>query len=791
MCAQFHWYLNKTGLRGLTGPKGDQGFSPIVEVAEDTLESYKLRITTEDDEIETPNLKGSLSIQDQGGTYVRYDRDSGELTANEADRATTNSYGVVRLSTYQDMKNPELQDNVAAQPLDVIQAIEERVVIETTDRIQEEGNLHSRINDERSARISADASIRESISTLSGSLQNTNSRVQNLTTDLATEKQVRLAADTQQQAQIDAERQEREIQDASLQNQLGTKLTADNIKAGDNVTITKDGNNVTINSTGGGVVPENIMTLDTDQDVTGDKTFMPNTLKISDGEYSINLANYNSNIFYTDPEKRSYFTGAVEMGANVTARGSFWRTMPFIDPETMEVTWVANEVLYDDSIDNQTIKLVDGKLHADFSEIGDEVNTLAGRMNTVENELGDLTERVDDLSLFKFPNATIIGEPTINNGQITDFSPTNYLQFPFEFETKGRTWSLNGSFHTGNNVTTQQNIIDSLASIALAVRNGRLVMALSTNGTTFDLGEHISMSDIEPNTTYFFRITFSGVAYTLSLSTDKIDYMPEAIVESSTPIASKPMTISSAGHPFSSIINLNDWDLTVANTLVWQGMDDVGIASRMDVNASNVTESGKENIREIAGVGDIGEALDLLNGGDSTLLSTKADVSFSNINDNAKQVIRDVAGGGSGGGVDTELSNTSENAVQNKVIKEALDLKADKSELDGQWVLTSIQLHTAVEMGTYTYDLSSYLPDDNSIYELIIIASGNSANSSLLSIESDIMTPSLRAVWCAANARNKTNIFTFLATKQIKLEISGTDFSSTCGLNIRGYRRVG
>ncbi len=229
-----------------------------------------------------------------------------------------------------------------------------------------------------------------------------------------------------------------------------------------------------------------------------------------------------------------------------------------------------------------------------------EVNEEGKLQTTVD--INELQSKVEDLQLYKFPNATIEGDPTINNGQISNFSTTNYLRFPFEFKTEGRTWLLNGSFDTDSDVTTQQNIIDSLASVALAVRSGRLVLALSTNGTSFDLGEHLSMSDIEPNTKYYYRLSFSGTQYLLSISTDKQEWLPEIIVTSDQPIASKPMTISSSGHPFKGSLNLNDYDLTVANVLVWQGMDDVGISSRLDVNASNFTETGKQTVRDIVGI---------------------------------------------------------------------------------------------------------------------------------------------------------------------------------------------
>ena len=47
------------GIDGVDGKDGTDGFSPTVEVLTDTDTEYTLKITTADDEIETPNLKGA------------------------------------------------------------------------------------------------------------------------------------------------------------------------------------------------------------------------------------------------------------------------------------------------------------------------------------------------------------------------------------------------------------------------------------------------------------------------------------------------------------------------------------------------------------------------------------------------------------------------------------------------------------------------------------------------------------------------------------------------------------
>lgn len=62
--------LNQQGPQGLNGPVGQDGFSPTIDVYEDTENSYKLKITTTDGTITTPNLK---SVPTDTSKYVTID----------------------------------------------------------------------------------------------------------------------------------------------------------------------------------------------------------------------------------------------------------------------------------------------------------------------------------------------------------------------------------------------------------------------------------------------------------------------------------------------------------------------------------------------------------------------------------------------------------------------------------------------------------------------------------------------------------------------------------------------
>ena len=103
--AEFRYYLNRQGARGPQGPQGEKGFSPDISVEKDTLSEYVLRITNEGGYFLTTNLREHK--EDRGGTYIRYDRGTGVMYAGDADYASTEKYGIVRLAREEDLLTQE------------------------------------------------------------------------------------------------------------------------------------------------------------------------------------------------------------------------------------------------------------------------------------------------------------------------------------------------------------------------------------------------------------------------------------------------------------------------------------------------------------------------------------------------------------------------------------------------------------------------------------------------------------------------------------------------------------
>lgn len=96
--------LNKQGPQGLTGPQGEPGFSPAIEVSEETPTSYRLSIQTIDGSYETPNLKANFPL---GGyvnqVLVKQSNADGDATWDYIPYATTETTGGLTLATEDDV----------------------------------------------------------------------------------------------------------------------------------------------------------------------------------------------------------------------------------------------------------------------------------------------------------------------------------------------------------------------------------------------------------------------------------------------------------------------------------------------------------------------------------------------------------------------------------------------------------------------------------------------------------------------------------------------------------------
>lgn len=230
--------------------------------------------------------------------------------------------------------------------------------------------------------------------------------------------------------------------------------------------------------------------------------------------------------------------------------------------------------------------------------------------NGVQNKVikGYVDTEIDNVKLAKFPNVTIIGEPTINNGQMRGFSANDYARFPFVVDLTNKAFEINFDILTGSNVATQQNIFDSDFGFAFAIRNSRFIFAISSNGQGWDIGESTGTNVVFPNTQYKIKLSWDRTNYKLQLSTNGGTSYVTDITKASI-LSPYPTQIyigvgedhAQVLNSFSGMIDFTNANLIIDNIIRWVGLDVVGIETRLAKDVSNIDEAGKEKIKEIAG----------------------------------------------------------------------------------------------------------------------------------------------------------------------------------------------
>lgn len=189
-------------------------------------------------------------------------------------------------------------------------------------------------------------------------------------------------------------------------------------------------------------------------------------------------------------------------------------------------------------------------------------------------DLQDLKKKVEDLETSKDLGVVVIGAPQIHGSQVSGFSADNYMMMPRIIEFGNSHWQLDFQFTTGEDVQAQQNIIDSAFGLALAIAQGKLEIALSSNGTSWNLGAHFGTRALQPNTSYFVRMTFDGSKYVVAISTDRKNYTTDITVNSTASLYPVQIYIGKSpnnAHIFGGSIYLYYAALSINDEIVWTG----------------------------------------------------------------------------------------------------------------------------------------------------------------------------------------------------------------------------
>lgn len=305
----FKFYLNRQGLRGQRGEKGNTGFSPLITEKTNTKEEYVLHIQNETDDtsFDTPNLKEGLVPEDMGGTYVRLNREAGNQYYGDIDEATETTKGVVKLEPDETVLTPTSETSV----------------------------------------ITAEQAV------------------QNYTKKTETQDLQNIV--TANSGDID------KLQDMEYVSSVGVH--------GSDLTVQKSKNGVvTTNATIPLPTGSGDVTAAGNNRFTGKNTFV-GEVNIAGAPLTVEgTANLN--------QATAQYLNAV----NITSTGEVNAvSIKAIDLRSDDIQTAENKkYLTELDVDNQTIQVVNGKLHANLDELGNEVNDLSGRVTANEADIATM-----------------------------------------------------------------------------------------------------------------------------------------------------------------------------------------------------------------------------------------------------------------------------------------------------------------------------------------------------------------------------------------------------------------
>ena len=151
------------------------------------------------------------------------------------------------------------------------------------------------------------------------------------------------------------------------------------------------------------------------------------------------------------------------------------------------------------------------------------------------------------------PDFNMVGNVTMNSdGSYSGFSGSNYISFDKSFEVGSNTWEVVAKFTTTNSFPSLQGIYHFHNALSDSGRYG-LIIRMQGNKFNFVASSGYSWLfnatgsyTIQPNTTYWVKVSFDGSKYVLSYSLDGETYI-EDIVQSSTSLLLSGLDIMVAG----------------------------------------------------------------------------------------------------------------------------------------------------------------------------------------------------------------------------------------------------
>ena len=201
-------------------------------------------------------------------------------------------------------------------------------------------------------------------------------------------------------------------------------------------------------------------------------------------------------------------------------------------------------------------------------------NNCVEEMTAAENESVAVAVNVHNTGCVIDSNFIVSGFSTRNFIQPTSgFYPSYDSSQPWEVVEKTTTGTLgaNQSFIGGCDSFDYYGVV-------LQLINNKLRLGATNNGTSWNLINLVSGTKVfESNTTYWFKLEYTGTQYIASWSTDGQNYTPDITVAQSAGAALRSFCLgntlysASAQEPWLGTIDLKECYIKINNELVWLG----------------------------------------------------------------------------------------------------------------------------------------------------------------------------------------------------------------------------
>ena len=371
---------------------------------------------------------------------------------------------------------------------------------------------------------------------------------------------------------------------------------------GSTITVGADG---TISAVGGDV------TAAGDNRFTGDNTFI-GKVNIAGGALTVEgLATLN--------QATAQYLNAVSITSSgeINATSIKANGLRSDDIQTTENKKYLTEL----DVDNQTIQMVNGKLHANIDELGNEVNNLSDRVTTLQTSKQDTLTAganitivdnvisaiggggggvsIDDSTIssattwssskinseittvantkndniFDIGRFTVVGSPTItDDGVVSEFSSSSYLIIDGEVET-GSNFEIIVKAKTGSDVQTSRMIIGARipkdGAFNLGIYQGKLYC--SSNALYFP---QIQGAVVQPNTEYYFKAGIKDNILYAGISSDGLTYdVTNGTLTTYPPHLNLLIGLSNgSAYAWQNQIDLKNFSITVDEEVVFSGL---------------------------------------------------------------------------------------------------------------------------------------------------------------------------------------------------------------------------